>query len=584
MFTIFARLPHGVDRQRAEARLAVVAAQLRGLDERAWADSTGATRRVTVMRETEARLAQSPGGGIEIVTGAIAAVLIIIAIACVNLSTMLLARGAARAKEMSIRLAIGASYRRILRQLATESLMIAAFGAAIALASVWAGVRLFNAYRPAIIPAFDVALDWRVFTFGIGIAVAAALTFGLLPAAHTLRLAVTEGLKGRLVAARASWMRLGAREALIVTQVAVSIAMLLVSTLFVRAMSAGATLPTGFNGAGVTVVTAHLDAVPETNREAVIVNAVRAAETMPGVEHVALATIVPLSGSSTQVAVTIDDQERVFLANVVSPGYFEMLRIPLRSGRDFTDRDQSGAPLVAIVNETFARTMFETTNVVGRLVGSDGTQMEIIGVVADTRYRSLSGPFQPIVYRPIAQVPVWRFILHARTRGGGPTIAALDAAVRAVDRRMAVDQAMSVRAFMERAMAPERAAQWLGAAVGAMQLMLAAMALWGLVAYAVERRATELGVRLALGGTPSSLVRLTMRPAAVSIAIGVAAGSVLGAVVAKVVQSQSVGLAPLNLLIVLPVAALFTLVAMPSAWWPARRAALADPATSLRRE
>jgi ABC-type antimicrobial peptide transport system permease subunit len=169
-------------------------------------------------------------------------------------------------------------------------------------------------------------------------------------------------------------------------------------------------------------------------------------------------------------------------------------------------------------------------------------------------------------------------------RGGAATIAALDAAIRNVNPLLALESPMSLRAYMERAMAPEKTAQWLGIVVGAIQFMLATMALWGLVAYTVERRTSELGVRLALGATPSSLIRLTMRPAAVSIGIGVLAGSALGAVIATVVQSESVGLADLNLLMVVPVAIVFTLVAMSSAWWPARRAGLTDPATSLRRE
>ena len=584
MWTIFARLANGVDRKRAEAGLAVVASQLRQLDDRAWADTTGATRKVAVLRETDARFAGAPEGKIGIVAGALAAVAVIIAIACLNLATMLLARGAARSREMAIRLAIGASRARVLRQLATESLMIAALGAGIAIASLWVGLRVFEAFRPAILPAFDVALDWRVLTFGVGLAVAAALLFGLAPAAHTLRLAMAEGLKGRVAAAGARWIRLGARETLIVVQVAVSVALLLVSTLFLRAMSAGATLSPGFSSDGVSVVTAHLDAVPDKDAATITAAVLQAAEQVRDVQRVSLARVVPLSGANIAIYASGGDRARAFYGNVVSPGYFATLEIPMRAGRDFDRRDALGGAPVVIVNETLARTLWGTTNAVGRTLLKDSIPMQVIGIVADIKYRAFSEEFRPLIYLPIAQWPGPRFILQARVRGGGETLAALDGAIRSVDRRVAIEAAMPMRSHIERAMIAERAAQWGGGAMGIVQLVLAVMALWGLVAYAVERRTTELGIRLALGATPSSLVRLTIRPAGVSIVIGVALGSVLGAVMAKVVQSESVGLAPLDMMAVLPVAAVFTVVAMMSAWWPARRAGMADPAISLRRD
>jgi predicted permease len=588
MFTIFARLRGGVGREQAEAALAVVASRLQRLDAPAWTTAAGGTRKVTVLRETEARFAGAPAGATAgIFASVIVAIGLIVAIACLNLATMLLARGASRAREISIRLAIGAARGRVLRQLATESLIIAVLGAALAIALVSLGIRLFEAYRPAEVPAFDVAIDWRVLTFATVLAMAAALVFGLAPATHTLRLALTEGLKGRLFAARVRRIRVSAREALIVLQVAVSIALLLVSTLFVRAMAGGATVSPGFNGAGVSVIQAHLDAVADSEVAAVTERLLEAAASVPGVSQASLAGIVPLSGSNIGFAMGVNgDSARSFLGNVVSSGYFATLEIPIRAGRDFDRRDRAGGAPSVIVSETFARSVWGTPNVIGRSLIHDGRRVDVVnvvGVVADTRYRSLSEPFQPLVYLPIGQTSATRFFIHARVRDG-QTLATLDAAIRAVDRRVAIEGATPLRAQIDRAMAGERAAQWAGGIVGIVQLGLAVMALWGLVAYAVERRTAEMGVRLALGATPSSLVRLAMRPAGVAIVAGVAIGCVLGATVAKIVQAASVALAPLDLVAVIPVAAIFTVVAMTSAWWPARRAGLADPAASLRRE
>ena len=584
MFTIFARLRDGVGREQAEAALAVVAARLRELDERAWINEAGGTRKVTVMREMDARFAGGPAGPGAIVASVITVIGIIVAIACVNLATMLLARGATRAREISIRLAIGASRGRVLRQLITESLIIATVGAALALALVSLGLRLFEAYRPAEVPAFDVAIDWRVLTFAIVLTMGAAILFGLAPATHTLRLALAEGLKGRLFAARVRTIRVGARESLIVLQVAVSIALLLVSALFVRAMSGGAALSPGFNGAGVGVVPVHLDAVADAEVAAVTERLLEAAASAPGVIRASLAANVPMSGSSTEFEVTVDGAPaRNFLGNAVSPGYFAMLEIPIRAGRDFDQRDRAGGAPTVIVSETFARSIWGTTNVLGRGLVTHGRRADVVGVVADTRYRSLSEPFKPVIYLPITQVGRGRFLIHARV-SGVHTFAALDAAIRAVDRRVAIEGVTPLRAQIDRAMAGERAAQWIGGLVGIVQLGLAVMALWGLVAYAVERRTAEMGVRLALGASPASLVRLTMQPAGVAIVVGVAIGCVVGATVAKGVQATSVGLAPVDLVMVIPVAVTFTIVAMTSAWWPARRAGLADPAASLRRE
>jgi putative ABC transport system permease protein len=583
-FSIFARLREGVGPEQAGAALAVVAGRLRLLDSAAWTTAAGGTRRVTVIRETEARFLGSPASPLGIFASVVAAIAVIVAIACLNLATMLLARGASRTREISIRLAIGASRGRVLRLLATESLIIATLGAAAAIGTVAVGLRLFEAYRPAELPAFDIALDWRVLSFAIVVAMIAALMFGLAPARHTLRLALAEGLSSRLGTAGMRRLRLGAREALIVVQVAVSIALLLVSTLFVRAMASGSTRSPGFNGAGVSVVMTHLDAVADAELASVTARLLAAAGTVPDVGQVSLAGMVPMSGSAIEFEATVEKgPERRYAGNVISPGYFQTLEIPFRAGRDFDSHDREGGTRVAIVSETLARSVWGTPQALGRALVIQGNRVEVVGVVADTRYRTLSEPFLPLVYLPTAQTPGTRFIVHARVRNPAALLA-LDAALRAVDPRVAIEGAKPLRAWIDRAMAPERAAQWAGGILGVLQLVLAVMALWGLVAYAVERRTAEMGVRIALGATPSSLVRLTMRPAGWSILAGVAIGCVLGATVAKLAQATSVGLAPLDFAAVIPVAAAFTMVAMLSAWWPARRAGKMDPAASLRRE
>jgi putative ABC transport system permease protein len=584
MFNVFARLQPGVSVQQAEAALAVVAENLRRLDERAWAQESGVTRRVTVMRETDARFAGSPSGPLGIMAGVIAAVVIVIGIACLNLATMFLARGASRGREVSIRLAIGATRARILRLLIAESLAIALLGGLVATVSVAAGVRLFEAYRPAVIPAFDLALDWRVLTFTAVVALAAALLFGLAPAVHTLRTALAEGLKGRAIAGGARLFRVPARETLIVLQVAVSIALLVVSTLFVRARAAGGSLSPGFDVTGVAASSMEFEALPDADVPVVREAILAAARDVPGVDRVSLARVIPLSGSSMGLYVTdASGAKREVLGNGISPGYFETLSMPLVAGRDFAARDDAGGAAVAIVSATYAQRAWGTGQAIGRTIIVDEKRMEVIGVAQDARYRALTEPFKEVVYLPISQMRQKHFILHARV-GAGESMVALERAIRRADPRVGVSGVTMLAARMDAATAPERAAQWAGGIVGFAQLGLAIMALWGLVTYAVERRTNEMGIRLALGAEPSSLVRLVLRPAGIAIVIGVGLGAALGAGVAQVVQSTSVGLAPLQLVAVVPVAAIFTVVTIAAAWWPARRAGMQDPAVSLRRE
>jgi predicted permease len=584
-FTMYGRLRDGVTSEQAEAALAGVAAGLHRADPQTWSDRSGAARRVTVRRELDSRFADTPGGVTLILLSAAGAIAAIVSIACVNLATMLLARGAARTRELTIRLALGASRARILRQLATESFLIAAAGAAAALAAMAAGIRLFEARRPEGIPALDLAIDWRVAMFAVVAAGLATLLFGLAPAAHVVRLAIIEGMKGRIIAARTRWIRLGAREALIVVQVSASVALLLVSTLFARALSAGSAASPGFATAGVAIVSVDLENIEERSQAAAGARVLRAAGSVRDVESPTLARVVPLVGSSMGFDGSMDGVPLQALeGNVIAPGYFATMSIPLRSGRDFSPQDREAAPPVAIASETLARTLWNTTDALGRRLTIDGRTVEIVGVAADTRYRAVNEPFRPVVYLPFDQFPLGRFYIHARIRGGGETLAALDRAARSVDPRIVIDRAQPLAAWLDEMRAPERATHWIGSATGAAQFGLVLMALWALVSYSVERRTAEMGVRLALGATPKSLVQLVLRPALLLIVAGAVLGSAIGLTVGTVLQSEFVGLAALEPAAGLPVIVALAAIAALAAFVPARRVSHVDPIQALRAE
>ena len=585
-FSVYARLRDGIDRPRAEAALQVIASRLRREDERAWQTANGSTRRVTVMQELDARFAQAPDMFLLTLGPGLAAVALIVGIACVNLATVLLARGAARARELSIRLALGASRGRVARQLATESLMVSVAGSILGVGVVAAALRLTADYRPSGMPAFDIVLDWRVLLFSVGTALAASLVFGLAPAAHALKLAIAEGMKAPSAVRRIRRLRVGPREALIVLQVTASLAMLLVSTLFVRASMNAGTLNPGFNGQSVVTLRVGFESLESAAVPGITARLLDTAQRVPGIERVSLAQIVPLAGERMGFFATIDDgKQRDYFGNVVSPGYFATLRIPLVAGRDFELRDGANAARVAIVSETFSRMAWHTpANAVGRVITMDNQSVTIVGVVADIRYFSATEPYQALLYLPVAQHTPYRTTVHARGTRDGATIAALERALRSVDARLAVEAPTSFSARIDATNAPERVMRWVVAGAGGLQLVLALMALWGLVAYAVERRSAEWGLRVALGATPASVVRLSVRPAAMLILTGVIAGFAAGAVATEILRSSGMSHVAIDPRAAVPLAVVFATVALTAAWWPARRAGMADPAASLRRE
>jgi len=581
-FTILGRLAAGVSAGAAEAELAGIAASLARIDPQAWTDATGATRRVTVIKETDARFASSPGAIPALLGGATAAIVAIVGIACINIATLLLARGAARTRELTIRLAIGASRGRLLRQLATESLAIAILGTAVALALVTAGIRIFAAYRPEGVPAVDLAVDWRVVLFAATAASLATILCGLLPAAHLVRLAVAEGLKGRAAAVRTRWLRGGAREALIVVQVTASVALLLASAVFTHGLSTGREASPGFVTEGIVTMAVDLGNAA-TDARGTSRRLIDAVERVAGRGATAVGAVIPLTGTAISAEITgAGIGSRVVDGNVVSPGYLPMLGIALRRGRDFSERDTGSTPGVVIVNETLARALWRSTDVVGRSFTLSGRPVEVVGVAADTRYRSVSQPFPPLVYSPLEQVPRQRFIIHLKTTGGPQVIAAIEAAARSVDARIMIDGAVPIEKRLQDVRVAERLATLGGAAGGAVQFGLVLMAVWALVAYAVERRTHEIGVRRALGAPERSVVAMLLKPAVLLISAGAVLGTGAGWTAASVLQSEFVGLAPLELSAGIPAIAAMLIVAVAAAWLPARRALQVDPIAALR--
>jgi predicted permease len=588
-FLVYVRLRDGVTAGQAASRLAGIAAGLRAQDPDAWTETSGSTRTVTVVRELQSRFADDASAVPAIVIGTLGVIAGIVALVCVNVATMTLARGAARTRELSVRLALGASRERLLRQLATESLLISGAGIVAGVMVAAVALRLFEAYRAGG-PAFNLALDWRVIGFAVVLAGVAPVLFGVLPGLHALRLAIAEGLKGRPLLIRRRFVRIGQRDLLLAVQLMVSFTLLVATGVFASALRSRESSQADDARGGVAIVPVDLNAaaasdaeIPEIARRILL-----AADRLPEVDRVTAAAFVPMTGTSIGVGGRLEDRPDapriVFDSNVVAPGYFELMDIGRRAGRTFDARDHEGAPPVAIVSESLARRLWNTTIAAGRSLHLDDGMREVVGVVADVPYRSTMDAEHPVLYLPLAQAPPARFVVHARVKDHAAALAALDRAIRDVDARVLVGAAMSLDRLGEKTLTPGRIAQRIGGLAGLLQLGLVLMTTWGLVAYGVERRTGEIAIRRALGATGSSIVGLVMRPALWLLAIGGALGCAAGLVVARALHASFTGLAPLELTSALPVAGLVALVVAAAAWLPARRASSIAPASALREQ
>ena len=390
----------------ASTALRVLAADLLQQDPVAWRDHSGQGRVITVLPETESRfVGAGPGTVMVIFSSVMAGVVALLAIACVNVATVLLARASTRRKEVAVRLAIGASRRRVVRQLLTECGLLATAGGALGLMLAQWVAALFARFRPDGVPPFDLTLDSRILIFSLGASLLTVVLFGLAPALQTTKPDLNAELKDTARTVRVRGFRFGLRAGLVVTQVALSLALMIGAALMLRSANAGRTEDPGFRRAGVVNVHINLSAIPDRNNAHARFyrDAVDSVATLPGVERAALAGLLPMDGSNSQVTIRIAEGGNPIStspdANIVGAGYFALLDIPVRQGREFTAADRESSPSVAVVNETMAR-HFWNGEPVGKTFTDETTneQVHVVGVVRDLRHRSFAEDPIPMVY------------------------------------------------------------------------------------------------------------------------------------------------------------------------------------------
>ena len=588
---IMVRLKPGQTLEQANAALRVLQAQI----------TEGASRQLQPFTLVAAATGNSPlRRRFETpLLAMVVAVGLVLLVACANIASLMLARSLARRREFSVRLALGSSRWRIARLLFIESLIVAVTGAAVGLVfASWSSallVRQLSTWQSMV--SLDLALDWRVLAFTAALACLSALIAGVAPALGLKRVEAGEALKdsGRGIASDG---RFSVRGALVVAQIAVSFALVVAAGLFLHTFASLNQLPLGFVPEPLLVAELNLQAGggPAQERSARVERLRDATAAVSGVRSAAVSSVRLLTGGGTStgmVAIGDGPMSRIrptLWLNGTTPGWFETMGIPLRSGRDFEAGDRVGSRAVAIVNETFARRFLPGEQPIGqsvRLGFEPDTRYEIVGVVGDTVYTTPREGMLATMYVAMAQrkpSEFWPTVLLTVNTAPGMRVM-VERAVAESLRRADPTIAFTFGTFdqlVEATVTQERLIALVSAFFGGLALLLAAVGLYGVVAHAVRARQREIGLRMALGATPSSIVRLAFQRVGVLIAAGLALGLAGSLWAARFVEALLFHLEPRDPVTFAGATAVLVAVGVLAAWMPARRAARLDPATVLR--
>ena len=513
-----------------------------------------------------------------------------------NVANLQLARATARRKEFSVRMALGAGRGRLARQLLTESLLLAAMGALAGIVlAAWLGRSLLWLLPPIGFPvAFDFSLNADVLAFTVLLCCAGALVTGLAPAVHSVRSNLMEVLKegGRGGTPGAAQNR--TRSLLVVSEVALALVALVGTALFARSFQNARAIYPGLDARNVLFAKYHLDTFcSNADQRAQFCLRLRdRIRALPGIASVSFANTVPLeigTGQSSDIGVEgyvpAPSEEMHVPSDTVAPGFFDTLRIPVLSGRDFTERDDRGTAPVLIVNQTFAQRYFGGRTPVGRRVLVDGAWATVAGLVKDSKYHRLTEPLTPYIYLPYRQRHGSEFWTAFFIRTTGPARGAFAAVRReaaAIDPNAGVAEVVEYQETIAGSLYAQKVAAALLTVLGGVALLLAALGLYSVLGYAVSQRQHEFGIRLALGAEPSSVVFLVLGRGMALTAAGIVVGAVLAIAAMRMETGLLVGVSPADPVAIAGSALFLGAVALLASYLPARRATKVDPAVTLR--
>jgi predicted permease len=593
------RLKPGVTAEQANANVALIGRQLEAANVQ-----TNKDRRMAAVPTEDVRLLVPQAGGILSMgaAGLMSIVGLVLLIACANVAGMLLARASSRRREISVRLAIGASRGRLIQQLLVEGALLGTLGAAAAVALAWALIQALQGLRlplPVDV-AFDLRIDARVLMFSVVIAALTGVLAGLLPALKASAPSLVADLRGEAPAGKFGRRRFALRDALVVSQVALTAVLLVVAGLLLRSLGASQRADVGFDPKGVAAISLDTGMVRynEERSAAFWREALSRVRALPGLQSAGFVSpSLPFTFNFSTTEVRVDSRTysegqrgEIIENSSMSPTYLETLGVRIVEGRTFAESDVPGSPDVVVINQTMARTFWPNQSAVGHTVqvlnGTETRTYRIIGVSSNHKNHGvLEKPASFVYFNDLQRGnPRYKFIVARATGSAEALLTAMRRELLAMEPGLVFMGNSTMEQNMGTSLMPARVGAMLASAFGGLGTLLAGIGLYGVIAFSVARRTREIGVRMALGAGPGAVLSMVMRQGLTIVAIGLAVGAVLAALAASALRGVLYGITPFD-----PIAWSLAIVAMIAAaglanFVPARRAMRVDPITALRTE
>ena len=539
--------------------------------------------------------------------GVVGAVLLI---ACANIANLLLSRTASRRRELAVRLAVGASRARLVRQLLTESVLLALIGGIAGVGLAWAAIESFQAVAPppGALPALDLAIDRRVLLFTLVLASATGIVFGAAPALKASRPELVPALKDGSFEGEERGRAFDLKKLLVVAEVALSLLLLIAAGLFVRSLQSARAIDPGFDAGKLVNAPLGINLLRYTSAQGreFYRQVVERIERLPGVESASLSRVAVLTGGTRVLSLHVEGREathdrmqsegaaavtgdrRAVNANVVGPRFFRTLGVPLVAGRDFGDQDTDGRPPVVIINQTAAGMHFPGGNPIGARVsvnGPNGPWREIVGIVRDSKYAALGESQLPVAYLPLAQNHETGMTLYVRASGAPESlIGSIRREIQALEPNLPVPTIEPVTQTIGTSLYGARMGAWLLGVFGGLALLLAAVGIYGVLSFSISRRTREMGIRLALGAASRSVFLLIVRDGMMLVAVGILLGLAGGLTGARSLASFLYGVPTSDVTTFAAATGILAVVALVACAIPAQRAMRVDPIAALRSE
>jgi predicted permease len=599
---LIARLRDDVSADQASAGVNLLFKQwLGGLESRLPAEKKqqniqNAKIELTPMSRGLSTLREQFSLSLKVLMGVVALVLLI---ASANVANLLLAHGAARSREFAVRMAVGAGRLRLVRQLFTESALLALLGGFVGVLLAWWGSRLLLVMAsdgPDALPV-DVTPNLRILGFTFGVSALCAIGFGIAPALRASRTEPNTSLKGGKSPA-VSLLRNPLGKTFVVAQVALSLLLLIAAGLFVRTLINLQSIPSGFNQENAVLLQVDTSATgykgDDPKLPALLNEVEEKVKAVPGVQAASFAFIVFNQGFWTSIAHSrgdnlADGESRSLRNNIVGPDFFAVMGIPLVQGRTFGPQDTAKSQKVAVVSESMARKFFPDGSPIGKRFGIGRLELpediEVIGVVKDAKYGNLKEEFRPMAFYPHSQKPdmLGNFVV----RFSGPASAVVPQVRQVItqtNRNLAIDDVVSLSEHIGRSLVQQKLVARLASFFGLLALLLACIGLYGVMSYGVARRTNEIGIRMALGARGRGVLWLVLREALVLVVIGLVVGLIVALLITKTAESLLYELKPNDPLTIALATLLLATIAVLAGYFPARRAARVDPMVALREE